>query len=107
MTQQTAVYAADDTSFDWGAAARGVTDTFTGLLGQYLQYRTAEKQAEATGLSQAAVSNAVEKPYQVGAVPNQSGPQQPGAATGFQFTQQHLMIGGGILLAVLLIKAVK
>lgn len=91
-------YTTGASSFSWG----GAVDSFSQLLGQYAQYRLAEKQAELTGASQAALNNSVEKPYQTGAVPNQ---QTTATETGFQFDQQTMLIGGAVLLgAILLLK---
>ncbi|WP_416306207.1 hypothetical protein [Neptunicella sp. SCSIO 80796] len=109
MTDAVTAFNGTDSSFNWGNVASQAFDSFSGLLGSYAQYRIEEKKAENTGASQAAVNNAVEKPYNVGAVPNQSTGQVQTATqiAGYSLdTKTMLMIGGGIALGLVIFKKV-
>lgn len=76
----------------------GYLDTFTGLLGTYFTYKTAEAKAEASGAAQAQHSNTVETTANVNQVPNQTILE-----AGQGITTNQMLIGGGAALLIVLL----
>jgi hypothetical protein len=80
-------------------------DGMTGLAGKYFEERYGQKQNEATGAAQQELVNgSVEGISNPNAVPTSATPQnQSGGFAGFQLDQKTMLIGGGALVALILL----
>lgn len=88
--------------FSFGDAFDGMTN----LAGKYFEERYGQKQNEATGAAQRELVNgSVEGVSNPNAVPTSATPQnnQSGGFAGFQLDQKTMLIGGGALVALILL----
>ncbi|WP_287796249.1 hypothetical protein [Idiomarina sp.] len=89
------------TGFFNGFNFNNVLDSFSNTANEYFKFRAAEKNAEATGaVYDELVNGSVEQMQNVNAG---QGGQTSGNGGGFQLDQKTMLIGGGVLVALVLL----